>query len=311
MNSIQPVTVSVITYNSSKTIIETLESIKAQSYPKIILQVCDDKSIDSTIELCNSWIEKNRDRFIETRVIVPESNTGVSCNFNRSLDNCTTEYLKEIAGDDLLTDDCITDCMEYVTEHPDCTILFGRQLAFKDNLIGKRSFREWGDYKFFTLSPQEQLTYLLGKGNDVPAASAFYNVSNLRKMNIRNDERIPMMEDWPKWVNFLRKGGQFHFLNKTLVYYRLGTGISSHHNISRNYIRSKVLFSMLYRTYDCCSSMGENALEEIVQEQTMEVMKPLMKNEKHIKQIRYLLAACVSLFVMLFAMLFLQICIVY
>ena len=68
MNESQPVvTVSVSTYNSSKYVVETLESIKAQTWKNIILQISDDCSTDNTIELCRNWIEQNKERFVETK----------------------------------------------------------------------------------------------------------------------------------------------------------------------------------------------------------------------------------------------------
>ena len=74
------VTVSVITYNSAKYVAETLESIKNQSYPNLILQISDDCSTDNTIDICKSWINKNKDRFVKTKIIVSEYNTGVNGN---------------------------------------------------------------------------------------------------------------------------------------------------------------------------------------------------------------------------------------
>lgn len=54
------VSVSVITYNSAKTVLETLESIKAQTYQNLELIVSDDCSTDNTVELCRNWIEQNK-----------------------------------------------------------------------------------------------------------------------------------------------------------------------------------------------------------------------------------------------------------
>ncbi len=54
------VSIIVITYNSSKYVLETLESAKAQTYQNIELIVSDDGSTDNTIEICKIWIEKTR-----------------------------------------------------------------------------------------------------------------------------------------------------------------------------------------------------------------------------------------------------------
>ena len=53
------ITVSVLTYNSSKTVLETLDSIKAQTYLYLNLNICDDCSTDETIKICEEWIKEN------------------------------------------------------------------------------------------------------------------------------------------------------------------------------------------------------------------------------------------------------------
>ena len=57
------VSIIVITYNSSKYVLETLESAKAQTYENIELIISDDGSTDDTIKICKNWLEKNQDRF--------------------------------------------------------------------------------------------------------------------------------------------------------------------------------------------------------------------------------------------------------
>jgi len=52
------VSVVVVTYNSSKYVEETLESIKNQTYPNIELIVTDDCSTDSTVDIVMNWEEK-------------------------------------------------------------------------------------------------------------------------------------------------------------------------------------------------------------------------------------------------------------
>jgi glycosyltransferase involved in cell wall biosynthesis len=60
------VSIVVYVYNSEAFIIETLESIKAQTYPKLELIITDDLSKDSTLELVEEWIDINKLRFERT-----------------------------------------------------------------------------------------------------------------------------------------------------------------------------------------------------------------------------------------------------
>lgn len=69
------VSIIVITYNSAKYVLETLESAKAQTYQNIKLIVSDDCSTDNKIEICRKWLEKNKGRFVRTELITVEQNT--------------------------------------------------------------------------------------------------------------------------------------------------------------------------------------------------------------------------------------------
>ena len=53
------VSVCVLAYNSSKYILETLNSIKNQTYDTIELIISDDCSTDDTVALCTQWINRN------------------------------------------------------------------------------------------------------------------------------------------------------------------------------------------------------------------------------------------------------------
>lgn len=213
------VAVTVLTYKSSPYIIDTLESIKAQTYKNIELIIADDCSPDNTVQTCQDWLEINKDRFVRTQIIVPDHNTGVSANCNRADDACTAEWIKELAGDDQLTPDSISTYVEYITQHPDVVYMFGRVECFTDD--GTLTDRaNWFDYDFFKLTREEQYSRLL-KRNCIPAATGFHNVKRMNELGIRNDERIPMLEDHPKWLNCLSKGVQFHFVDKITARYRI------------------------------------------------------------------------------------------
>lgn len=216
------VSVPVVTYNAAKTILETLESIKAQTYPNIELIISDDCSRDNTVEICREWLEKNGSRFTRTELLIVSHNTGVADNLNRAEAACQGEWVKGIAGDDILLPNCVQDCMDYVAVHQDAIFLFGRMDGFgrpKEEVdeYMNRCF----DYSIFDLSAEEQYQRLVFKGNCVPAPAVFYNKKRVQELNITNDERIPMVEDYPKWMNVTKKGVRLHGLDKTIVRYRL------------------------------------------------------------------------------------------
>lgn len=284
MNNQPLVSVPVITYNSSKFVLETLESIKAQTYQNIELIISDDCSTDNTIELCLQWVEDNKDRFIRTQIITSKVNTGVSANLNRAEAACQGEWVKSIAGDDLLMPNCIADCVEYIQENPEIIYLFGKCKAFDAPEERCMEVDNVFDYSFFTMTSEEQLHRLIFVGNCVPATTVFYNREKAKKIGITNDERIPLLEDWPKWINLLRAGVKLHFLDKVLVKYRIG-GISTGKSISLSVYRSGRFFDFYYRFPEWYKKSQDEAIQRIVDEEC-KMAQWYLSAEKQLFQIR-------------------------
>lgn len=242
----QLVAALVITYNSSNTILETLESIKAQTYPNIELIISDDCSTDDTIDICHKWIAENGSRFARTEIIESPTNTGIAANCNRAEDACRAKWVKLLAGDDLLLPECIDTYMHYVAGRDDLPCLFSRVQCF--SAIDGKDVNDFAafDYRFFSLSREQQLHHLLYEGNCIPAATVFINLSLMRQLGIRNDERIPMLEDLPKWINVLNAGYRLEFLDRKLVRYRVFNGISTV-EASPSFYYSGLLYTLLYQ----------------------------------------------------------------
>lgn len=261
------VSVPVITYNSERTVIETLESIKAQTYPNIELIVSDDCSPDNTVELCREWIKQNGERFVRTEVITIEKNKGVSANFNRADNACVGEWVKPIAGDDVLLPNCIQDCVEYVSKYPETIYLFGRCSAFGAGEAYCQHIDSYFDYSFFDWTIKEQLHQLLYVGNCLPATTVFYNKKQSEQFGIKNDERIPLLEDWPKWINIIRSGIKLHFVDKILVKYRVGGITTQKRRVTLPFYRSERLMRFYYQYPEWCKENMNTAIERIVSEE--------------------------------------------
>ena len=74
-----------------------------------------------------------------------------------------------------------------------------------------------------------------------------------------------MLEDLPKWVNFLRKGVKFDFIDKITVKYRVGeNGVSSSINGNLLFQKSRRLFDIYYVLPYKLQNDYENAIQEIV-----------------------------------------------
>lgn len=133
------VSVVVGTYNSSKYVLETLESAKAQTYQDVELIISDDCSTDNSVEICRKWLVDNKERFVRVELLTVEKNTGVAANANRTLKASKGEWIKYIAADDILLPDCIENNIKFVHQSSEnisflfsrCKFLVGHE--FDDN----------------------------------------------------------------------------------------------------------------------------------------------------------------------------------
>ncbi len=212
------ISVVVISYNSSEYILDVLESAKTQTYQNIELIVSDDKSTDNTIDIAKEWIEKNKDRFVRTEVLVPEHNTGTAANYNRGLFASEGEWIKFIDADDIMFPNCLEDNVEYVSKTPDAKVVFSDIMYFEDaTKPSNKHFVSEKEKGFFELDAYNQLMILLKK-NHMPPSSMFMHARLLKDNPY--DERYKLLEDAPKWIDLTNKGYKLYYFDKVTTGYR-------------------------------------------------------------------------------------------
>lgn len=246
MNNQPLVSVPVVTYNSSKTVLETLDSIKAQTYQNIELIVSDDCSTDNTVEICRIWIEDNKERFVRTELLIVDKNTGVSANLNRAEAACQGEWVKVIAGDDVLLPLCVETYIDYVAENPNAVYLFSKVEVFGGTEERRKRMIEFGNYDFFSWTSEQQYDYLTLHRNCIYAMTSFYNRKKVKELGLKNDERIPFLEDWPRWIKLTQMGIKLEFVDKVLVKYRMSDNALSTSTHSTKFLKSDFLTYKYY-----------------------------------------------------------------
>lgn len=212
------VSVIVITYNSSGYVVELLESVKSQTYDKIELIISDDCSTDDTTQICNRWLDENKDRFKRIEIITSSINTGISANCNRGIKLSRGTWIKLIAGDDILLPNCISDNIHYVGENINAKIILSSMLYLQNGILSKNETPVGIRLLKKTKNAKEQYKALLVMyfGN---TASLFISkdVFNI----ILYDEKFKNIEDYPFALNVTKQGYTFSYLDKVTVIYRI------------------------------------------------------------------------------------------
>lgn len=222
MDSTILVSVIVVTYNSAATVIETLDSIKNQDYPNIELIIADDCSKDNTVDIVKKWLDENDTHFVRSELITSSVNTGVSGNLNRGLNKAQGKWIKPIAGDDLLMPDCVSENVRCTKTDARVCAVSSRALFFGDPIICKQ-FEHFG-YGLFGLTNREKYLVLLTY-NCIISPTDFVSREYYESIGGFNEE-IPLIEDWPFWINVFKNNGNVIFLNKETVKYRMGSSLS-------------------------------------------------------------------------------------
>lgn len=255
MNDILPtplVSVIVVTYNSSKYVLETLESVKDQTYSNLELIITDDCSTDDTMPICYAWVNSNSYRFKRVKLITSEYNTGITANRNRGIFQVKGEWIKHVDGDDILQPSCVEDYIHFINANPMKNVVFSPLKVFGEGNLDKWNALLYTNFKYaFSLSPRD-FRILLCKICLFPAPSLFIKTEFIRSVGCY-DESIRDLEDWPFWVKAAFHGAQFAYIKKPEVNYRISVsslsqgvgGVSPRYREALRQVEKKTLNYMM------------------------------------------------------------------
>ena len=226
------VTVGICTFNSSKYILETLESIRSQSYESLELIISDDVSKDNTLEKVYDWVKKiiTEKRFKRVLVLEADENRGPAANANRILDKANGEWIKYLGADDTLLPDCLESNIQFIRSNPEIKVLFSKVNIYSDTFESRNYIKTTpiGDFSpesilwpERTADSQNKMLLVSDRIHFTP--SIFINREALLQVG-GFDERFSMMEDYPLWLNLTRNGYKLFFLDKVTVNYRRHSG---------------------------------------------------------------------------------------
>lgn len=213
------VTVAVFTYNSEKYVLETLESIKEQFYPNIELIISDDGSTDQTLEMCNDWVNKNSSIFTNTMIVTSHVNSGIVNNLNRGIKTASGEWIKTIAGDDLLIKNSISQYVDFIQQHPVNVVAAMRYYFYNDDPNTRKPTEEYELFNHPKITASQQYQIAL-RGYGAPHNTWFFRKGFVETLGFY-DKRFPMMEDWPMKLKVLKSGEKIAFIDKYTVLYRV------------------------------------------------------------------------------------------
>lgn len=225
------VSVVVVTYNSEKTVIGTLDSIYNQTYKDIELIISDDASTDNTINVVEQWVENHKMRFVNVMVLPADFNRGIVSNVNKGIVCATGEYIQIIAGDDLLFKDSIEIKIKHVSD--DCIVVGKVELFGEDDKCKEMQLWCERGYNILRKSDKKKYKAMLIDNYIVGPSWGFVPKKIYNEIGIY-DERFSMVEDYPFLVKLLKNGYKLKFIDEYVAKYRVySTSVCQN---SKNYV---------------------------------------------------------------------------
>ncbi len=133
-------TISVLmpVYNSSRFLVEAIESVLAQTHADFEFIVIDDGSTDGTLAIAQSFAAK------DPRIqVITHANMGMGKSLNDAMIRAKGEWIARLDGDDLMAPDRLERQLAFLKEHPDLVVASSLVYYVDESgkTIGKNSSR--------------------------------------------------------------------------------------------------------------------------------------------------------------------------
>lgn len=235
-------------YNCEKFIVESINSVLAQTYHKWELLVLDDGSTDNTLEIIEKFENKDP-RIIKLQ---NKNNIGVSETRNKGISFAQGEWIAFLDSDDIWEPSKLE-----------------KQLKFaNDNLAefiftGSSYMNEKGEPFKGIFEVPEQVDYKkLRHHNVISCSSVLVKKRFFKNIKMEKDD---MHEDYAVWLRILNLGVTAYGINEPLLIYRLSTKSKSGNKLKTIKMTYKVfrfiginpIGSAYFMTRHVLSSLGK------------------------------------------------------
>ncbi len=244
------VSIIALSYNHAKYVIETLKSIRDQTWTDFELIYADDASSDGCAQIASHWLDSEK---IICRTLINSQNLGQCATLNRALSMVRGRYVKIIGCDDQLRPDYLSRMVEALeTAPPDVALVYSNFSEIDENgLLTTAQYYDQG-YR-----PAHDLFVAIligheGYGIAMQTATVLIRVSALREVGGYREDLL--QEDFYIWLAVCQRY-QGRYVPEILINYRvLETSLTRHpeKQIQRNidYLKVLDLFNELTQTRD-------------------------------------------------------------
>lgn len=224
------ISIITATYNSGKTVGDTLKSVLAQTYHDYELLVVDGASKDNTLE-----VVKNMEPLFEGRMrYISEPDKGIYDAMNKGIRMASGDVIGILNSDDFYTSDDALACIAWTLENEKVDAVYG-DIHYVDDEDLKKCVR------YYSSKPFRRWMMRLGF---MPAHPSFYCRKEVyEKYGAFDAENYRVAADFENLLRliFVNKI-KTHYINKDFVTMRTGgascSGLESHKRIMRDHLKA-------------------------------------------------------------------------
>ncbi len=220
------VSIIIPTYNRSQLIVDTLESVRAQSYSPIEIIVIDDGSTDDTSNVVSVW--KKEHSYTHLTLLSLEKNVGKSAAVNKAIACSSGEYLMILDSDDLLFPDAINHEVDFLSRFPEVGAVFGNAYVLRDNKKTQEPYGNLFTHMEEFTDLQQVYGDLLLRCNAIVASTVLMQRDVIRSVGDFNPAQH-YVHDWDYWIRISHQS-RIGYINKQILYYRIQSPGSSSAN---------------------------------------------------------------------------------
>ena len=218
MHSKPLVTVICLCYNHGTFVIEALESVLNQTHHNVELIIADDYSTDNSVHVIENWLKQHP----EVPFLVNKENLGNTKTFNRCFKIAKGDYIIDLAADDVLKPDCISNQLRGFedTIYGNVGLIYGNAELMKEDgtFIADYFLTDLNKKRIKPQPTGDIYIGLLNGNNNLCSISALIKREILEKLN-GFDENLAY-EDYDFWLRAARIYN-FDYVDKILVQKRV------------------------------------------------------------------------------------------
>ncbi|MBQ0074888.1 MAG: glycosyltransferase family 2 protein [Prevotella sp.] len=226
------VSIIVTSYNYEKYIVETLDSLLRQTYKNYEIVVVDDGSIDSSVDIINSYVSKHEN----IRLYTHEGNVnkGLVASMQLAISNSKGCYVAFCESDDYWSENYLEEKVKIINKYEDVAIISNAIKMFGSEEDIK--VRGW---------VCQHITKLLKQGGtpiDLRYNQEFNFIPTLSSVMIRKDvlTNLDFNTPIPAWIDFwlyrqILTKHILYFVDKEMTFWRQHDSFNSLENSSKIY----------------------------------------------------------------------------